>query len=154
MMKTERNLWSTTCRVGSKACLTAQEVVALYASAGIPGPDWYAETSPSLQPILSLISLVGATSSQDNRPEAFGISGTAFDSGSHWGVSLDFAPQTGVPGYEVNGIPGQRPGFAIGDTTSLAAYGNWLVKPVPEPSPWGFGVLAALVLWAKRLVAR
>ena len=55
---------------------TAQEVIALCASAGIPGPNWHPETASSLQPILSLISFVGATSSQDGRPEAHGISGT------------------------------------------------------------------------------
>jgi hypothetical protein len=133
---------------------TAQEVVALYASAGIPGPGWYPESTPSLQPILSLISLVGATTSQDNRPEAHGISGTAFGNDSHWGVGLDFFYMTGVPGYGVNGLPGQQPGFAIGDTASLPVYGNWLVQPIPEPSPWGFGGLAVLVFWARRLVAR
>ena len=133
---------------------TAQEVVALYASAGIPGPDWYPESASSLQPILSLISLVGATASQDGRPEAHGISGTSYGNDSHWAVALDFLYATGVPGYDVNGLPGQQPGFAIGDTTSLTVYGNWLVEPIPEPSPWAFGVLAVLVFWARRLVAR
>jgi hypothetical protein len=133
---------------------TAQEVVALCTSAGIPGPDWYVESSPAIQPILSLISLVGATSSQDGRPEAHGISGTMFDNGSHWAVGLDFWYVTGVPGYGVDGLPGQTPGFAIGDTASLPVYGNWLVEPIPEPSPWAFGVLAVLVFWARRLVAR
>ena len=122
-------------------------------------PCWMLRRLPliidsSLQPILSLISLVGATASQDGRPEAHGISGTAYGNDSHWAVALDFLYATGVPGYDVNGLPGQQPGFAIGDTTSLTVYGNWLVEPTPEPSPWAFGVLAVLVFWARRLVAQ
>ena len=112
------------------------------------------ETASSLPPILSLISLVGATTSQDGRPEAHGISGTVFDNGSHWAIGLDFYYQTGVPGYGVDGLPGQTPGFAIGDTSSLPVYGNWLVEPIPEPSPWAFGFLAVLVFWARRLVTQ
>ena len=61
---------------------------------------------------------------------------------------------TGVPGYDISGLPGQQPGFAIGDTTSMTDYGNWLVEPIPEPSAWGLGVLAVLAFWAGRLVTQ
>jgi len=124
---------------------TVEKLFALYRGAGIAGPGWYPESSSSLQPILSLVSLVGATSSQDGRPEAFGISGIGVN-GWHWGVGLDFIYLDGVPGYV------EQTGICMGDTTRSAEWGNWLVQPIPEPSSWRLGLLAVLAFLGTRLL--
>src|ERR1039458_10013985 len=81
---------------------TAQEVLVLYASAGIPGTGNYPGSVPGDQAILNLISLIGATSFQDGNPETFGISGTPAPFGRV--VSgLDFLYTNGVPTYAVSG---------------------------------------------------
>jgi hypothetical protein len=119
---------------------TAQEVLTLYASAGIPGTGDYPGSVPGDQSILTLISLVGATSSQDGHPETFGISATS-DFGGRVVPGLDFFYATGVPTYSVSGVPGQT--LVYGETTSFPTVGSWLVFPVPEFADSSIYVLAA-----------
>ena len=124
---------------------TAAEVLSLYSDAGIAGTGWVPETSPSLQPILSLIHLVGSTSWQDGNPETLGISGTLGE-GVRVVPGLDFAYRDEVPGYWVTGIPGQTLGY--GDSTAFPTVGVWLVSSIPEPQPWLIGSLGGVLLWA------
>jgi hypothetical protein len=128
---------------------TAQEVSVLYVSAGIPGTGWFPTSSPSLQPIVALIALVGPTSEQDGHPEAGAISGT-------WGSIdglirpvLDFAYQNGVSGYDVSGFP--NPKWEFGETTPGS---SWLVRPIPEPGVGWIGVMGGLFLVAIRGIRR
>ena len=122
---------------------TAQEVLSLYADAGIPSTGWFPATSPSLQPILSLINLVGATSSQDGHSETFGITITLGNSG-RVAPGLDFGYMDAVPGYLVYGVPGQT--VEVGDTFASSARGTWLVSVAPEPATWLIGSLGGLIL--------
>src|SRR5450756_2195430 len=107
---------------------TGPEVISLYTDAGIPGVGYYSASNPA---ITSFISLVGATSSQDGHPETFGISGTSDGSGSQFVPGIDFFYNTGVPTYQVTGIPGQGGDLSYGVTTSFPTVGSWLVA-VPE----------------------
>jgi hypothetical protein len=119
---------------------TAQEVLTLYASAGIPGTGEYPGSAPGDQSILTLISLIGATSFQDGQPETFGISGTAVLNGQVV-PGLDFLYVSGVPTYAVSGVPGQT--LVYGEDTSFPTVGSWLVSPVPESADSSIYVLAA-----------
>ena len=119
---------------------TAQEVLTLYASAGIPGTGYYPAPAPSELSILSLISLVGATSFQDGYPETFGISATSY-SGGQVVPGIDFIYLSGVPAYEVTGVPGQT--LTYGQDTSFPTVGSWLVSSVPETAGASVYVLAA-----------
>lgn len=115
---------------------TAQEVLNLYSSAGIPGTGYYPASTPS---ILSLISLIGATSFQDGHPETLGISGT-FYGGGQVVPGMDFLTQNGVPTYFVSGVPGQS--LIYGTGTSFPTVGSWLVTTVPEKADASIYVLA------------
>jgi hypothetical protein len=121
---------------------TSQEVLDLYASAGIPSPGDYPESSPVTQSILSLISLVGATSSQDGRPETFGISGTP-NFGGRDKPGFDFFLSAGIPEYEVTA--GGQFGNQVGETFGSPLTGSWLVQ-IPEPSSVLLGTGGALIL--------
>jgi hypothetical protein len=127
---------------------TAQEVLGLYTSAGIPGTGVYPASDPSIQ---SLISLVGATSFQDGHTEAIGISGT-----SHLGgqvvSSLDFHYRTGVPTYSVSGVPEQSLVYSV--NTSFPTVGSWLVSSVPEPASASIYLLAVTGLIGFRVLQR
>lgn len=127
---------------------TAQEVLTLYTSAGIPGTGEYPASTPS---ILSLISLVGATSFQDGNPQTFGISGTS-DSGLQVVPGLDFLYVNGVPMYDVTGVPGQGLDYGLG--YGNPAVGSWLVTNVPETADASIYLLAAAGLFGFMLLPR
>ena len=121
---------------------TAQEVLTLYNSAGIPGTGDYPASTPA---ILSLISLVSATSFQDGHPEAFGITATTYQIGSQFatvGAGMDYFLDNGVPEYQVDGALGQ-PGFGLGETYGTPTVGSWLVADVPETTDASIYILAA-----------
>src|SRR5512140_2669410 len=85
----------------------ADEVITLYRSAGLPGAAWYPEGGLFDGSINSLLSLVGATSYQDGRPEAFGISDTSTTPGSHLVPGLDCSFASPIYGYSLTGaVPG------------------------------------------------
>ncbi len=127
---------------------TAQEVLGLYTSAGIPGTGDYPAADPSIQ---SLISLVGATSSQDGHPQTIGITGTSY-SGGQVVSSLDFFYASGVPTYRVSGVPGDA--LTYGVNTSFPGVGSWLVTSVPEPASASIYFLAVAGLMGFRILQR
>jgi hypothetical protein len=129
---------------------TAQEVLTLYADAGIPGTGIFPLSSA--QPILSLISLVGATGFQDTYPEAIGISATPFGVDARLTPGFDFFYDTGVPSYVVSGLAGHTP--AYGDTTSSLGVGNRLVYQVPEPASSMLAVIGTMFIFGTRIVWR
>jgi hypothetical protein len=137
-------------------CATAQEVVALFASAGVPGVGFYPDTSPSMQPILAVITLVGATSSQSERPGVYAMSGTELGANTVWGLGATSVSINGAGGYLVSGpgAPAGLEGTGYGYTTSYSDLGNWLVRPVPEASPWRLGVVGVLTCWGWRWATR
>ncbi|MDR3459358.1 MAG: hypothetical protein P4N60_18165 [Verrucomicrobiae bacterium] len=118
---------------------TAQEVVSLYTDAGIPGAGFYPASNPA---IASFLSLVGATSLDSGHPETFGLSATSDGPGSQFVPGIDFFYNSGIPTYQVTGIPGQAGDLGYGVTTSDRGVGSWLVS-VPETADAGIYVLAA-----------
>jgi hypothetical protein len=118
---------------------TAPEVRSLFFHAGIPDVVWVPTTSPSLQPILSLLDLVGATSFQNGNRATLGITSSTLENARRV-LGLNFAYIDGVPGYEFAGM------VTYGDTTHFPNVGVWLVTPIPEPEPCVIGTFGALVL--------
>ena len=131
---------------------SAQEVFAFFDAANLPKQGWYSESSSAAQPILSFISLVGATSSQDGRQETLGRTGTPGDLEAHIGVGLDFAYQNGVPGYLRDGASGWPSGGSLGDSYNSGSWGSWLIEPIPEPTSLELGVLAGLLLLCRHRI--
>ncbi len=125
----------------------ADEVLTLYQSAGLPGPAWYPDGGSFDQAISSLISLLGATSSQDGRPELFGISDTSTNPGSHLVPGLDSSFQDPKYGYSVTGATLGT--LAYGDSTGAPTVGVWLVTPVPEPSVLALSLVGAVLFWSR-----
>ncbi len=104
---------------------TAQEVLSLYGSAGF-GEGLILQSNPSFQSVVSLISLVGQTSTQDGAPEAFGLTATLVDGASEL-ASMDYETFSGTPAYLVDSTT------RYGLDTHYPTIGNWMVV-VPEPS--------------------
>lgn len=125
---------------------TDQQVLGLFASAGIPGPGAYQVSNAS---ILSFLSLFGGTSSQSGNPEIFGISGTS-ENGLQMVPGIDFAPSNGVPIYHVTGLAGQTIDYGLDFGASTV--GNWLVFTVPEPGIYALAAtgLAGFILLHRR----
>jgi hypothetical protein len=131
---------------------TAQEVLNLYSSAGFSTGNYPSATSP----ILLFLSMIGATSSQDGNPETFGISGTALE-GFQIVSGVDFFYNSGVPMYDVTGVPGST--LAYGPGTAYPTVGSWLVQDVPETADpiiyvLAAGALAGFVVWQRRESSR
>jgi len=123
---------------------TVQEVLTLYTDAGIPGTGTFPESSDATQAILSLISLVGATSFQDGHPQTIGITGTVDFPGGRRAAILDFGYVDGVPSYLVTGSV-----LTYGETFSATGVGNWLVYQVPEPSSSLLVIIGAVLIFAR-----
>jgi hypothetical protein len=131
---------------------TAQEVLNLYADAGIPGTGYYSLSTSSIQ---SLISLLGATGLINGLPGFIGLSATSASSG---GQDAPAIYGTGVNGTEVYWVNGGGAGYgggtAYGVTTSDPALGSWLVSNVPESADASIYILAAASLIGFRYLLR
>ena len=122
---------------------TAQEVLNLYSSAGIPGTGYYPLSTPS---ILSLISLLGATGLINGQPGLIGLSATS-QSGAQCAPAIYVTGVDGIQEYWVNGGgSGYGGGTLYGVTTSYPILGSWLVSNVPESSDASIYILAAASL--------
>jgi hypothetical protein len=124
---------------------TSEEVLSLYVSGGIPGFGVYPEASSVSQSFLSLIALVGATTSQYERPLTLGISGTDAGPARQGQIvpGLVFYLESGVPVYAATGLPANT--LAYGVTTADASVGSWLVYQVPEPASCGL-IIAGIAM--------
>ena len=119
---------------------TAPEVLNLYTSAGIPGIGYYPLSAP---PILTLISLIGATGTFNGQPGMIGLSATAASFDSQYAPAIYATGVSGIQEYWVNGGGYNSGGTAYGVTTSYPELGSWLVSSVPESSDASIYVLAA-----------
>jgi len=113
---------------------TADEVLGLYSSAGIPGPGYYSLGNQSIQ---SLISMVGPAGTYQGWPQISGITGSFTLLGEQELQDTSEIYASGVNGtlYYLVAAPGFY-AFEFGRDTSFPNYGSWLVKEVPEPSAW------------------
>ncbi len=127
---------------------TVPEVVALYAAAGIQESGFCPESSPSLQPVLSLISMLGPTGTYNGEPGVWGLSATEPVPGAYQGLGPHLVFQTGGAGYCLDGSVCGATYYA--DSTSFSDLGSWLVTPVPEPSLWSLGMLLSVAggMWS------
>ncbi len=124
---------------------TAPEVLALYSDAGIPGTGFYPVSSPVVQSIRSLVSLVGVTFTQYGNPGAIGITSTEELSGTfQLSSSLYCTIENGTTGYLVTGVPNDGTGYGV--TYGTPTVGSWLVYSVPEPVSCGIVALSGLFL--------
>jgi hypothetical protein len=119
---------------------TAPEVLNLYTSAGIPGIGYYPLSTP---PILTLISLIGATGTINGEPGLLGLSATAASFDSQYAPAIYATGVSGIQEYWVNGGGYNSGGTSYGVTTSYPELGSWLVSSVPESSDASIYVLAA-----------
>ena len=124
---------------------TTQEVADFFRSADLLPGGFYPESGTNTAKILSFISLVGATSSQNNRPEAFGITGSPAVNGVHYVEGIDFFYANGAAGYGV-----ASPWGGFGDSYGTGTVGSWLVEVVPEPAAWRMAAIAAFMLAGRR----
>ena len=119
---------------------TAPEVLNLYTSAGIPGTGYYPLSTP---PILTLISLIGASGTINGLPGMLGLSATAASFDSQYAPAIYATGVSGIQEYWVNGGGYNSGGTSYGVTTSYPELGSWLVSSVPESSDASIYVLAA-----------
>ncbi len=115
---------------------TANEVLALYGSAGIQGTGYYPLATPSIQ---SLISLVGPTGTFQGEPEIAGITGSFNARGLLYTGQIYASGVNGSLEYLVTCGPSPYD-LQVGPAFSAADLGNWLVMQVPEPSLWVFAI--------------
>jgi hypothetical protein len=118
---------------------TLPEVTNLFYSAGFV-VGFYPESVTTTESIGSLLSLLGQTSSQDGRPETFGITGTSYLGLGHRSFGVDFLYADGVPEYNI------WSSGASGDDWGSYSLGTWLVETVPEPATRDLGMLAVFIL--------
>jgi len=127
---------------------TREEITDLFRSAGLPGEGFFPESGTNTANILQLISLVGATSSHDGRAEALGITGSPAPpvgvNSLHYTEYIEFLYGSTVPGYGLASFN------AFGDGYGTYTVGSWLVESVPEPTSWGIGMIAGVMLVGRR----
>lgn len=121
---------------------TAQEVLDLYASAGIPGTGYYSLSTPAIP---SLFALVGTSGTINGHPGVLALSSTSVFPGTYCAPAIYVTGINGVEEYWVNGGGFESGGTAYGPTFSYPDVGSWLVKDVPEPADTSFCVLVAAV---------
>src|ERR1035441_6731449 len=92
---------------------TAPEVLNLYTSAGIPCTGYYPLSTP---PILTLISLIGASGTINGLPGMLGLSATAASFDSQYAPAIYATGVSGIQEYWVNGGGYNSGGTAYGVT--------------------------------------
>jgi hypothetical protein len=110
---------------------TAQEVLNLYTSAGIPETGFYPLSTSS---ITSLLSLIGITGTINGQPGVVALSATSLSPGANCAPAIYATGASGVEEYWVNDGGYKSGGTIYGATTSYPDLGSWLVTDVPEPS--------------------
>jgi hypothetical protein len=108
---------------------TTDEVLGLFASAGIPGTGYYPLNNGPAQ---TLISLVGPTGTFQGQPEILGITGSGASGYQYSAEIYAFYYDTSLV-YAVACAPGFL-GHGFNQYEGYGAVGSWLVREVPEPS--------------------
>ena len=130
---------------------TSQEVVGLYADAGIGVLGYNSLSSPAIS---SLISLVGSTGPINGYPGFIAISGTSNGPGAQAAPAITAVGINGNEEYFVSGGPGSG-STSYGDSTSYPTVADWLVTTVPEPCVGSIAIAGIAVLTlAPRLKSR
>lgn len=108
---------------------TIQEVDGLYADAGIGGTGYFPLSTPAIG---SLISLVGATKTQNGEPGFNAILGNAGPPDSQEAASIYVSGVDGIDEWFVSDGTYDI-STAFGDSYSDPTIASWLVTTVPEP---------------------